>query len=245
MGKKKKEITGSTWNVTTGCTKVSEACRNCYAEKMALRLKAMGQEKYRNGFMLTLHPSTLDTPYRWKKPRIIFVNSMSDMFHEDIPVDYIRKVFAVMNNNPHHIFQIVTKRSHLLQKYDHDSLINWTPNIWMGVTVENRDAIKRVAHLKQTGARIKFLCCEPLLEPLPFLDLDGIDWVIAGGESGYNARPMKKEWVKDILGQCRSSNTHFYFKQWGGISKNMGGRELDGRTYTEMPPIHSATIWRD
>ncbi len=226
-----------TWNVSTGCTKVSAGCRNCYAEKMALRLKAIGQEKYKNGFRLTLHPETLVAPYKWKKPRIIFVNSMSDLFHEEIPTDYIRKVFAVMNNNPHHIFQIVTKRAGMLYKYDREGLLRWTPNIWMGVTVENSDVLERIDSLRQTGAAVKFLCCEPLLAPLPGLDLRSIDWLILGGESGYNARPIKKEWVEDVLQQCRLSDTRFFFKQWGGVSKNKNGRELNGRTYNEMPDI--------
>jgi protein gp37 len=196
MNNTKIEWTDSTWNPITGCTKISSGCAHCYAEKMAIRLKAMDVKKYKNGFSLTLHPKSLEEPYFWKKPRMVFVNSMSDLFHEDIDFDYIKKIFKVMNDNPHHIFQILTKRGDILEKCN-PKLI-WTPNIWMGVTVESKDYIERINQLKKTNAVVKFLSCEPLLSPLGKLPLSKIDWVIVGGESGPKVRLMKKEWVKKI-----------------------------------------------
>ena len=237
MAQSKIEWTEVTWNPATGCTKISAGCKNCYAEKMALRLMAMGQEKYKNGFKLTLHPDTLDEPYKLKKSRVVFVSSMSDLFHEEIPVSYIQRVFQVMNNNPRHVFQVLSKRADILYQYNLDGLLKWTHNIWRGVTVENRDVMHRIDYLRKTGARVKFLCCEPLLSALPDMNLQNIDWVIVGGESGYGSRPMKKEWVEEIQRQCQESNTKFFFKQWGGLNKKKNGRKLNGKTYSEMPEL--------
>jgi protein gp37 len=237
MARTKIEWTESTWNPITGCTKISVGCKNCYAEVMTRRLQAMGQEKYMNGFNLTLHPETLKEPYAWKKPRVIFVNSMSDLFHKNIPVQYIIDVFKVMKENPHHVFQILTKRADLLLYYDKEGYLEWTHNIWMGVTVEDNTVTKRIDLLRQTGAKIKFLSCEPLLTEIPGMNLTGIDWVIVGGESGRTPRPVKEEWVLDIKDQCRKANVAFYFKQWGGTNKKKNGKSLQGKHYTEMPEI--------
>lgn len=193
----------------------------------------MGSEKYKNNFKLTIHPDTLEIPYTWKKPKIVFVNSMSDLFHKDIPLMYIKKVFKVMNENPKHTFQVLTKRGDLLEKYDKH--LTWTENIWMGVSVENEKVKDRIDHLRNTNAYIKFLSLEPLLGPLPNLNLTYIDWVIVGGESGPKARPMKEEWVHDLKDQCKKAGVAFFFKQWGGKRKSKTGRMLDGRTYDEMP----------
>ena len=235
MARTKIEWTESTWNPISGCSKISSGCKNCYAEVMTRRLQAMGQEKYINGFNLTLHPQTLNEPYIWKKPRVIFVNSMSDLFHKDIPIQYIRDVFRVMKENPHHVFQILTKRADLLLYYDKEGYLEWTHNIWMGVTVEDNTVTNRIDLLRQTGARIKFLSCEPLLTALPEMNLKSIDWVIVGGESGRTPRPIKEEWVLDIKDQCRMANAVFYFKQWGGTNKKKNGKSLQGKHYTEMP----------
>ncbi len=216
MTESKIEWTESTWNPTTGCTKLSAGCENCYAEVMALRLKAMGQKKYRNGFELTLHPEALAEPYKWKKSRMVFVNSMSDLFHQDVPIDFIRKVFQVIKENPHHIFQVLTKRADILEEYDRQDFIEWHPNLWMGVTVENTNTIGRIDYLRNTRAKVKFLSCEPLFEKLGTINLDGIDWVIVCGESGPKARPIKEEWIEDIKHQCTDYKVPFYFKQWGG-----------------------------
>lgn len=222
-----------TWNPSTGCNKLSAGCKFCYAEIMSRRLHAMGSEKYKNNFKLTIHPDTLEIPYTWKKPKIVFVNSMSDLFHKDIPLMYIKKVFKVMNENPKHTFQVLTKRGDLLEKYDKH--LTWTENIWMGVSVENEKVKDRIDHLRNTNAYIKFLSLEPLLGPLPNLNLTYIDWVIVGGESGPKARPMKEEWVHDLKDQCKKAGVAFFFKQWGGKRKSKTGRMLDGRTYDEMP----------
>ncbi|MGA2406307.1 MAG: phage Gp37/Gp68 family protein [Bacteroidales bacterium] len=235
MAKTKIEWTESTWNPITGCTKISAGCKNCYAEVMTRRLQAMGQEKYLNGFNLTLHPETLKEPYTWKKPRVIFVNSMSDLFHKDIPVQYIIDVFKIMKENPHHVFQILTKRADLLLYYDKEGYLEWTHNIWMGVTVEDNTVTKRIDLLRQTGAKIKFLSCEPLLTEISGMNLADIDWVIVGGESGRTPRPVKEEWVLDIKDQCRNANVTFYFKQWGGTNKKKNGKLLQGKQYTEIP----------
>jgi len=235
MARTKIEWTESTWNPLTGCTKVSAGCKNCYAEVMARRLQAMGQVKYRNGFKLTLHPDTLSEPYSWVKPRVIFVNSMSDLFHKDVPVKFIQDVFRVMKKNPHHVFQILTKRADVLLYYDREGYLEWTHNIWMGVTVEDNTVTSRIDKLRLTGAKVKFLSCEPLLTGLPDMNLTGIDWVIVGGESGRKPRPMKEEWVIDIKDQCKLKTVPFYFKQWGGINKKIKGKKLNGRIYTEMP----------
>ena len=229
------EWTESTWNPVTGCTKISSGCANCYAERMARRLKAMGTPKYANGFKVTIHEDCLTEPYSWKKPKVIFVNSMSDMFHENIPLEFIKKVFNVMNNNPQHIFQVLTKRAELLLKYSTE--LNWTSNIWMGVTVEDFKAKRRIDYLRQTKAAVKFLSCEPLISDLGELNLEKINWVIVGGESGPKSRPIKEDWVLDIYQQCKDSDIPFFFKQWGGVNKKKNGKELKGEIYQEMPEM--------
>lgn len=227
------EWTQATWNPSTGCDALSPGCDNCYAERMANRLKAMGQKKYANGFQLALHPDTLDLPLRWKDPQTIFVNSMSDLFHQDVPFDYIQRVFHVMRAASWHRFQILTKRSGRLLGFS--DRIDWPENVWMGVSVESSRYVGRIDHLRNTGAQIKFLSLEPLLGPLDALNLVGIHWVIVGGESGPGARPMQPGWVRSIREQCQGSCVPFFFKQWGGSQKKRTGRVLDGRTYDEMP----------
>jgi protein gp37 len=227
------EWTEMTWNPTTGCNKLTAGCKFCYAEIMSRRLKAMGQEKYKNGFKLAIHPKTLLIPYTWKKPQLVFVNSMSDLFHKDIPLSYIQQVFKVMNDTPQHTYQVLTKRADLLFAYHKE--LTWTPNIWMGVSVENDKVTDRIDFLRKTGAKIKFLSLEPLLGPLPNLNLKKMDWVIVGGESGPKSRPMLKQWVVDIKQQCKKAKVAFFFKQWGGVRKSETGRELNGRTYDAMP----------
>jgi protein gp37 len=227
------EWTESTWNPLTGCTKISPGCKHCYAERMARRLQAMGQPNYANGFKLTLHPQALDVPLTWKKPQMIFVNSMSDLFHKDVPVDFIEKVFDVMCRAPQHRFQILTKRSERLRELS--PRLTWPDNVWMGVTVESSDYVCRIDHLRQTGAAVKFISFEPLLSPIPNIDLTDIDWVILGGESGPGARPMPREWVIDIRDQCLAAQVPFFFKQWGGVNKKAKGRLLDKRTWDEAP----------
>ena len=227
------EWTEATWNPVTGCDKVSPGCAHCYAERMAKRLHAMGTPNYANGFALTLQPQMLQAPLKWRRPRKIFVNSMSDLFHPSVPTAYIREVFDVMGRAHWHQFQVLTKRSERLPEVD--SALPWSPNIWMGVSVENRRFVHRIEHLRQTAAHVKFLSLEPLLGPLESLDLTGIDWVIVGGESGPRARPMDPGWVASIRDQCHDSGVAFFFKQWGGVFKSRTGRELDGRTWDEMP----------
>lgn len=227
------EWTESTWNPLTGCTKVSPGCKNCYAERMSLRLQAMGQRNYAQGFKLSFHEHMLELPLHWKKPQMIFVNSMSDLFQEKVPVEFIRNVLDVMGRASWHSFQILTKRSKRLLELSPQLV--WAPNIWMGVSVEYQDYVTRVDHLRGTGADIKFLSLEPLLGPLGRLNLKGIDWVIVGGESGPGARPMLQEWVIDIRNQCQKARVPFFFKQWGGVRKSRAGRSLDGRTWDEMP----------
>ncbi len=236
MAQTKIEWTEVSWNPSTGCTKISDGCLHCYAEKMAKRLKAMGQKKYCNGFKLTLHDEVLQEPYSWRKPRIAFVNSMSDLFHKDIPVSFINKVFKVMNENPQHVFQVLTKRADILEK--HSDKFTWTENIWMGVTVENNKHYDRIELLKNTGAKIKFLSCEPLLSSMSKINLKGIDWVIVGGESGPGARPMQKEWVIEIRDKCQKLDIPFFFKQWGGTNKKKAGSLLDGVNYKQMPSVY-------
>jgi len=227
------EWTESTWNPVSGCTKISTGCLNCYAERMAKRLKAMGQERYKNGFKVTLHPEALTEPYHWKKPRVVFVNSMSDLFHEDIPFDFIQTVFKVTNDNTRHTFQVLTKRSERLSQLA--PLLEWSENIWMGVTIENNNYIERANNLRTVNAAVKFLSLEPLLGPVPDLELAGIDWVIVGGESGPGARPILKKWVLDIKEKCERENIPFFFKQWGGVNKKKTGRKLLGRTWSNYP----------
>ncbi len=232
------EWTEMTWNPVTGCTKVSQGCKHCYAERMAKRLTAMGAERYRNGFSVTLHPDLVDIPRGWRLPRVVFVNSMSDLFHDDIPLAYIQRVFATMRDCPRHTFQVLTKRSERLAELAPH--LPWPENVWMGVSVEDARVLHRVADLQSVQAKVRFLSLEPLIGPLESLPLDGIHWVIVGGESGPQARPMRKEWVKDILRQCRAAKVPFFFKQWGGIRKDLTGRELNGRIYSEMPVVAQA-----
>jgi protein gp37 len=227
------EWTESTWNPVTGCNKISPGCKHCYAERMSERLQAMGQPNYRNGFELTLQPHMLELPLRWKKPQTIFVNSMSDLFHERVPTGYIQQVFDVMRRATWHRFQVLTKRADRLAKLDAE--IEWPANVWMGVSVESAEYVDRIAELRGTGASVRFLSLEPLLGPLHKLKLRGIDWVIVGGESGPGARPMDPAWVTDIRDQCRRAGVSFFFKQWGGANKKKAGRILDGRTWDEMP----------
>ena len=237
------EWTESTWNPVRGCTRVSEGCRFCYAERIAARFSGKGMayegfaENTKAGPRWThdVRPvrALLNEPLKWKTPRRIFVNSMSDLFHEKIELSYIKEVFAVMEEAKWHQFQVLTKREELLLKYNAE--LSWAPNIWMGVSVEDDRVTHRIDALRQTDAHIKFLSLEPLLGALPALELDGIDWVIVGGESGPGAREMKKEWVLDIRDQCAAAEVHFFFKQWGGRHKSKTGRELDGQFYNEMP----------
>jgi protein gp37 len=234
MGQKSQiEWTEATWNPLTGCTKISPGCKHCYAERMALRLQAMGQRNYVNGFTLALHESALELPLRWKKPQTIFVNSMSDMFHQRVPQDFIARAFDVMNRAHWHRFQVLTKRADRLASLS--SELNWSDNIWMGVSVESEAFMHRIDRLRETNAAVKFLSLEPLLGPLNNLHLDRIDWVIVGGESGPGARPMPVEWVTAIRDQCATANVPFFFKQWGGVHKKKFGRMLNGRTWDEMP----------
>lgn len=227
------EWTESTWNPVTGCTKVSAGCKNCYAERMSKRLQAMGQSNYRDGFEVTLQPQMLQLPLRWKRPQRIFVNSMSDLFHANVPLTYIQQVFDVMRQASWHTFQVLTKRADRLLELDRE--LEWPGNVWMGVSIESRAVEHRINSLRATHARLKFLSIEPLLEALPDLDLRGIDWAIVGGESGPGSRPMNAEWVSDIRDQCAVAGVAFFFKQWGGTNKKRTGRELDGRTWDEMP----------
>jgi protein gp37 len=231
------EWTESTWNPITGCTKVSPGCKHCYAERMAMRLKAMGQPKYANGFKLALHEDKLEQPLGWEKPSVIFVNSMSDLFHKDVPLTFVHKVFDVMRCASWHTFQVLTKRSRRLLEPNPE--IDWPSNVWMGVSVENQDYTFRIEHLRQTDAQIKFLSLEPLLGPLPGLNLRGIDWIIVGGESGPGARPMAEEWVVDIRDQCLAAGVPFFFKQWGGVRRKRAGRVLGGCTWDQIPAFAS------
>ncbi|MEM8524845.1 MAG: phage Gp37/Gp68 family protein [Bacteroidota bacterium] len=229
------EWTEMTWNPTTGCSKVSQGCKYCYAEIMSKRLQAMGIEKYKDNFKVRTHPDALKVPYTWKKPKIVFVNSMSDLFHEEVPLSFIKDVFEVMRDNPQHVFQVLTKRSKRLRKLN--SELKWSHNIWMGVSVEDQKVENRIDHLRNTNANVKFLSLEPLLSSLPNLNLNCIDWVIVGGESGRNPRKMEVDWVLDIQEQCEKSDVAFFFKQWGGKNKKKNGRLLNGKTYDEMPEI--------
>ena len=227
------EWTESTWNPVTGCTKISPGCKHCYAERMAFRLKAMGTKKYANGFETTLHEDVLEAPLRWKRSQMIFVNSMSDLFHDAVPVDFIQRAFRVMREASWHQFQILTKRSERLAELATN--IEWPANVWMGVSVESANYRTRIDDLCATDAHIRFLSLEPLVGPLPELRLDSIDWVIVGGESGPGARPMKEGWVLDIRDQCGAVDVPFFFKQWGGVNKKKTGRLLQGRLWDELP----------
>ncbi len=235
------EWTESTWNPVTGCSKISPGCLHCYAERLARRLKAMGQPNYVNGFEVALHESALNTPLRWRKPQVVFVNSMSDLFHRKVPLTFIRKVFGVMEQADHHVFQVLTKRSKRLAKIA--NRLPWPENVWMGVSVENADYTARIDQLRETPAAVKFLSLEPLLGPIPDLDLSDIDWAIVGGESGPGARRMDEQWVLDIREQCAAADVPFFFKQWGGVNKKKTGRLLEGRTWDEMPrALAKATV---
>ena len=229
------EWTDATWNPVTGCTKVSPGCKHCYAEVMAHRLQAMHQPTYRNGFDVTLQPQSLRLPLKWKAPRTVFVNSMSDLFHEDVPLEYIQSVFDVMQRAHWHRFQVLTKRSDRLAEVA--SQLDWAPNIWMGVSVETSDYVRRIDDLRKTNARVRFLSLEPLLGPVESLDLHGIHWVIVGGESGPSARPMGVAWARSVRDQCVAAGVPFFFKQWGGRNKKEAGRLLDERTWDEMPRL--------
>lgn len=230
------EWTEATWNPVTGCTKISEGCRNCYAAAMAKRLKAMGNIRYEDGFKVTLHDDLISLPLKWKKPRRIFVNSMSDLFHKDIPLGFIQSVFGTMQQASWHTFQILTKRSDRLKEVA--NLLPWPSNVWQGVSVEDQKATFRIDHLRQTPAAIKFLSIEPLIGKITDLNLQGIDWVIVGGESGPKARPMEAEWVRYIRDQCLEQNVAFFFKQWGGVQKHRTGRELDGQFWDQYPVLN-------
>jgi protein gp37 len=241
------EWTEVTWNPVTGCDRVAAGCDNCYALALAKRLKAMGAEKYQNdgnpvtsgpGFDVTIHPKSLAEPYRWSGSRVVFVNSMSDLFHAKVPLGFIRDVFDVIRNTPQHTYQVLTKRAHRLERVA--SKLDWPHNLWMGVSVESADVTDRIDHLRRTPARTRFLSCEPLLTALPGLDLSAIDWVIAGGESGPRARPMETWWVEGIRDQCTTAGVPFFFKQWGGRTPRSKGRELAGRTWDEMPQSTTA-----
>lgn len=227
------EWTEMTWNPVTGCTKISQGCKHCYAERMAKRLKAMGQERYRNGFKVTLHEDLIELPLKWKQPRVIFVNSMSDLFHQDVPFDFIRRVFETMEKCPQHTFQVLTKRSERVRELGHQ--LTWPANVWMGVSVESAAVVHRIHDLQEVPAAVRFLSVEPLIGPIDSLPLVGIHWVIVGGESGPGARLMKQEWVESIHRQCAGAAVPFFFKQWGGTRKDLTGRLLYGRTYDEMP----------
>ena len=236
------EWTEATWNPTTGCDRTSPGCDHCYALTLAKRLKAMGAQKYQRdgddrtsgpGFGLTLHPDALDLPRRWATPRTVFVNSMSDLFHDDVPTRFIAKVFDVMLSTPQHTYQVLTKRSRRLLRVRQE--LEWPRNVWMGVSIENDRYAFRADHLRAVPAAVRFLSVEPMLGPIASLDLNGIDWVIVGGESGPGARPIRPEWVTNIRDRCRDQGVAFFFKQWGGRTPKAGGRELDGRTWDELP----------
>lgn len=234
------EWTECTWNPVTGCTKFSAGCQNCYAERMTYRLKAMGIPRYAHGFEVRAHEDALSIPTRWHRPRTVFVNSMSDLFHQDVPDEFIGRVFETMMECPQHTFQVLTKRAARLEKMA--SALPWPHNVWMGVTVENATELDRIASLVRTGARVKFLSCEPLLGPLEGLCLDNVDWVIVGGESGPGARPMDPEWAIQVRDTCLGAGVPYFFKQWGGVRKKEAGRVLDGRTWDEVPQSQTSAL---
>lgn len=235
MSTTKIEWTEATWNPVTGCSKVSPGCLNCYAERMAKRLQAMGQPNYRDGFAVRTHDHMLEVPLKWGKARMVFVNSMGDLFHEQVPEDFIQRVFEVMAGTPRHIYQILTKRAERLAELA--DRMPWPSNVWMGVTVEDNAHLVRVEKLRQVPSAVKFLSLEPLLGPLPDLDLSAIGWVIVGGESGPGARPMRREWPIAIRDACIRESVPFFFKQWGGPRKKLAGRQLENRTWSQMPRL--------
>jgi protein gp37 len=241
------EWTEATWNPVTGCSKMSPGCLNCYAERMARRLQAMGLPAYRDGFDVRVHDETLELPVTWAKPRMVFVNSMSDLFHERVPFAFIQRVFEVMERTPRHTYQVLTKRTDRLVAVA--PMLPWPRNVWMGVTVEDNERLLRVKRLREVPSAVRFLSVEPLLGPLPDLDLDGVDWVIVGGESGPGARPMRRDWVLSIRDSCIERAVPFFFKQWGGVRKKATGRELENRTWNQMPRVavrvaRDAVRWR-
>ena len=233
MAKSTIEWTESTWNPVTGCTKISPGCLHCYAERMARRLQGMGQPNYRAGFKVAMHEHALEVPLKWKKPQMVFVNSMSDLFHDDVPLEFIQRAFKVMRQASWHTFQVLTKRAGRLEEIS-DSL-DWPANVWMGVSVESSKYLYRINQLREASSVVKFISLEPLLEPIGDIDLGGIDWVIVGGESGPRARPMKEEWVLQIRDQCQATGIPFFFKQWGGKNKKKTGRKLRGRLWSQVP----------
>lgn len=233
--KSKIEWTENTWNPVTGCTKISDGCQNCYAYRMAKRLQGMGNRKYVNGFKVTLHKNCLTEPLNWNKPSLIFVNSMSDLFHEEVPIGFIKQVFDIMNQATWHTFQILTKRAERLVSISEQ--LNWSPNIWQGVTVESEKYKSRIELLKRVPARIKFVSFEPLIGDVGSVNLSSIDWVIVGGESGFNCRKIEEDWILNIKNQCEQQKVYFYFKQWGGTNKKKNGRKLLGKTWDDMPEI--------
>lgn len=241
------EWTEVTWNPVTGCDRVAAGCDNCYALALAKRLKAMGAEKYQNdgdprtsgpGFGVAVHPRALSQPYKWRTPKTVFVNSMSDLFHAKVPIPFLRDIFSVIRDTPQHTYQALTKRSHRMLRIA--DKLDWPKNLWMGVSVESNDVVGRVDHLRSTPAAVRFLSCEPLISELGRLELESIDWVIAGGESGPRSRPMDPSWVLDLRDQCSAANVAFFFKQWGGVTPKANGRELDGRTWDQYPSLASA-----
>lgn len=235
MAKSKIEWTEMTWNPVTGCTKISDGCLNCYAAGFAKRLKAMGNPRYVNGFNVTLHEDLIDLPRQWTKPRKVFVNSMSDLFHKDVPDEFILKVFKTMNECPQHQFQVLTKRPERFVMLN--DKINWTPNIWLGVTVESNQYLDRIDYLRNTNACVKFISAEPLLSSLGNINLDGIDWLIVGGESGHHSRPIEEEWVIQLRDVAKDKDVAFFFKQWGGFNKKKNGKMLQGKIIQEYPNV--------
>ena len=226
-----------TWNPVTGCTKVSPGCKHCYAETLANRLQGIGAPKYARGFALTLHDDALERPRQWKRPRFVFVNSMSDVLHKDVPDDFLHRIFAVMRRTPQHTYMLLTKRSERLREMADN--LDWAPNVWMGVSVESQPYAYRIDDLRATGARVKFLSFEPLLGPIEDVDLSGIGWAFVGGESGPRARPMREEWALSLKEQCARAGVAFSFHQWGGAERYSRGRLLDGREWNEMPAFHT------
>ena len=233
------EWTSATWNPVTGCTKISAGCEHCYAEVMARRLKAMGNPRYVHGFEVHLHEDVLGLPLEWKQPRMIFVNSMSDLFHEKVPFEFIERVFRTISRAHWHTFQVLTKRAERLAELS--SRLDWPENLWMGVTVENQECARRIECLREVPAAVKFISAEPLIGPL-VLDLEGIDWLIAGGESGPRARPIEPQWVRALRDECAALGVPFFFKQWGGVNKKRNGRVLDDRVYSEFPTRREAQL---
>lgn len=239
--KTKIEWTESTWNPISGCDKISKGCDNCYAERMAYRLQAMGTKGYEKGFAVTLHPEALNKPLKLKKSQMIFVNSMSDIFHDKVPDEFIFEIFDVMNKASHHTFQVLTKRPKRLEKLN--DRLKWSDNIWMGVTIEANEYVSRADYLRKCDAKVKFISIEPLIDSLDKLDYSGLDWIIVGGESGFGARPMQKEWLIDVRDKCKELNIPFFFKQWGGVNKKLAGRKLDGKIYDELPYVEEKTLF--